>query len=92
MYSEPPRFEVAEMQAHPSSNINSSPLSSVQQDPNISTGAESLPPAKASGASTTFEPKAGRAGMYTLVNDQEHLTLLQLLCLLSALLFNSCTR
>lgn len=62
LYSEPPRFEAAEMQAHPSSNINSSPLSSVQQDPRISTGAESLPPAKPSGASTTFEPKAGRAG------------------------------
>ncbi|KAH6818284.1 hypothetical protein C2S51_001887 [Perilla frutescens var. frutescens] len=73
-YSEPPRFEAAEVQAHPSSNMNSTPLNSVQQDARISMRAENLPPAQTSGASTTFEHRAEPAGekMPQLFHGEAH--------------------
>ncbi|KAL1547721.1 hypothetical protein AAHA92_16040 [Salvia divinorum] len=60
LYSDAPRFEDAEVHAHPSSNMNSSPLNSGQHHAKTP-GAENLPSAHTSSASTKFEPKAGPA-------------------------------
>ncbi|XP_047947388.1 uncharacterized protein LOC125193601 [Salvia hispanica] len=61
VYSDSPRFEDAEVHAHPSSSMNSSPLNSVQQHAKTP-GAENPPSAHTSSASTKIEPKAGPAG------------------------------
>ncbi|XP_042051054.1 nucleolar protein dao-5-like [Salvia splendens] len=61
VYSDSPRFEDAEVHAHPSNSMNSSPLNSVQQHAKTP-GAENSPSARTSSASTKIEPKAGPAG------------------------------